>query len=53
MTLVTVSLTIGTVLMAGQTVGLIIMDAVFVIVALFLYFFVAMRGEEKYLKLTA
>lgn len=53
MTLVTVSLTIGTVLMAGQIVGLMIMDAVFVIVALFLYFFVAMKGEEKYLKLTA
>lgn len=51
--MVTFSLTIATVLMAGQTVGLVMMDAIFVIVAAYLYFVVAMRGEEKYMKLSA
>ena len=53
MLLFTVSLTFGTVFLAGQTAGLAIMDAIYVIVALFLYFVVAMRGDEKFMKLTA
>ena len=53
MVLFTVSLTFGTVFLAGQTAGLAIMDAIYVIVALFLYFVVAMRGDEKFMKLTA
>ena len=52
MVLVTISLTFATIFLAGQTVGLLIMDAIYVIVALFLYFAVAMRGDEKYMKLT-
>ena len=51
--LMTFSLTFATIFLAGQTVGLMIMDAIYVIVALFLYFAIAARGEEKYLKLTA
>lgn len=53
MTLFTISLTFATVFLAGQTVGLLIMDAVFIVVSLFLCFAVATRGEEKYTKLTA
>ena len=53
MVLTTISLTFGTVFLAGQTVGLLIMDAIFAIVALFLYLVIAARGEEKILKLTA
>ncbi len=53
MLLFAVGLTIAVVLLAGQVVGLLIMDAVFVIVSAFLYFAVATRGEEKYLKLSA
>ncbi|MBO4813025.1 hypothetical protein J5491_02645 [Candidatus Saccharibacteria bacterium] len=53
MVLTTISLTFGAVFLAGQTVGLLIMDAVFAVVALFLYFVIAARGEEKILKLTA
>ena len=53
MVLVTISLTFVTIFLAGQTVGLLIMDAIYVIVALFLYFVVAMRGDEKYMKLVA
>lgn len=53
MVLVTISLTFATIFVAGQTTGLLIMDAIYVIVALFLYFAVAMRGDEKYLKLVA
>ena len=53
MTLLTISLTFATVFLTGQTVGLLIMDAIFVIISLFLCFAVATRGEEKYLKLNA
>ena len=53
MVLVTISLIFTTVFLAGQITGLLIMDAIYVIIALFLYFVVAMRAEEKYLKLVA
>ena len=53
MVLVTISLIFATVFLAGQITGLLIMDAIYVIIALFLYFVVAMRAEEKYLKLVA
>lgn len=49
----TIPLTLAIVYLAGQTVGLIIMDAVFIIVSAFLYFAVATRGEERYTKLSA
>ena len=51
MVLVAISLTFATVFLAGQTAGLAIMDAVFAIVALYLYFVVATRGVERYEKL--
>lgn len=53
MVLLTVSMVFGMVFLAGQTAGLIMIDAVFVIISLFLYFAVAMRGDEKILKLVA
>ena len=53
MVLFTISLTFATVFLAGQVVGLLIMDAIYVIVSLFLYFAIVTRGEERYLKLTA
>ena len=53
MVMVVIPLTLATVYLAGQTVGLIIMDAVFVIVSAFLYFAVATRGEEKYSQISA
>lgn len=53
MVLLTVGLTIAIVLLAGQTVGLLIIDAVYVIVALFLYLAIVTRGDGKYLKLAA
>ncbi len=53
MVLFTISLTFVAVLFAGQTAGLIMMDALFAIVSLFLYFVIAARGEEKYMKLSA
>lgn len=53
MVLVTVSMIFGMVFIAGQTAGLIMIDAVFVIVSLFLYFVIAMRGDEKIMKLVA
>ena len=53
MVLVTISLVFAICFFVGQTVGLIMMNAIFIIIALFLYFAVATRGEEKYLKLTA
>ena len=53
MVLVTISLTFATVFLTGQIAGLAIMDAVYVIVALFLYFAISMRGDEKYLRLAA
>lgn len=53
MVLVTISMVFGLTFLVGQTVGLIIMDAIFVIVAAFLYFVIAMRGDEKIMNLTA
>lgn len=51
MVLFTISLTFALVLIAGQIVGLLIMDAIFIIVSGFLYFAVATRGAEKYRQL--
>lgn len=51
--LFTISLLFMVVFLAGQMAGLVMMNAIFMIVALFLYFVVAMRGEEKYMKLSA
>ena len=53
MVLVTISLAFVLVFIAGQTAGLLMMDAIFVIVSLFLYFVIVTRGEEKYMKLVA
>ena len=53
MVLVTISLEFVLVFVTGQTAGLLMMDAIFVIVSLFLYFAIATRGEEKYMKLVA
>lgn len=53
MVLVTISLTFAIIFLAGQTAGLAMMDAIYVVVALFLYFAIAMRGDEKYSKLVA
>ncbi|MBQ3470416.1 hypothetical protein IJH23_01720 [Candidatus Saccharibacteria bacterium] len=53
MVLLTVSLIFGLVFLAGQTAGLLMVDAVFVIVALFLYFTIVARGDEKIVKLVA
>ena len=53
MVLVSISLLFTLVFLAGQTTGLIILDAVFVIVSAFLYFVIATRGGEKYHKLSA
>ena len=53
MVLTTISLTFAMVFLTGQIVGLLIMDAVYVIVSLFLYFAIVTRGEEKYLGLNA
>jgi hypothetical protein len=46
-------MTFATIFLTGQTMGLIIIDATYVIVTLFLYFAIATRGEEKYTKLSA
>ena len=53
MVLFTISLTFAVVFLTGQVPGLIIMDAIFVIVSLFLLLAATTRGEEKYQKLTA
>lgn len=53
MVLFTIPLTFIAVFFAGQIVGLIMIDAMFVILCLFLYFVVAMRGEEYYMRLVA
>ena len=53
MVLVTISLAFAIVFIAGQTASLIIMDSTFAIVAAFLYFVIAARGEKKYTKLVA
>lgn len=51
--LVTISLTLGLVLIIGQTPALIIIDAIFTIVSAFLYFVIATRGDAKFSKLIA
>lgn len=48
MVLFTISLTFALVFIVGQITGLMIMDAIFVIVSAFLYFAIATRGVEKY-----
>ncbi len=53
MVLVTIPMVFGITFLVGQTTGLIIMDAIFAVVAVFLYFVIAMRGNEKIMKLTA
>lgn len=53
MVFVTISLASVVVFLVGQTAGLAMMDAIFVIVAAFLYFVIATRGEEKYRRLVA
>lgn len=53
MVLFTISLAFALVFFTGQVAGLLMMDAIFVIVALMLGFVVAMRGDEKYMKLMA
>lgn len=53
MVLFTVSLIFAMVFWTGQIMGLLIVDAVYVIAALILYFVVATRGEKKYMKLSA
>lgn len=53
MLLLTASLAFVVIFVTGQIVGLLIMDALFVVVSLFLYFAVATWGTEKYTQLTA
>ena len=53
MVLTTISLTFVVVLFAGQTAGLAIMDAIYVVISAYLLLVIATRGEEKYLKLSA
>ena len=52
MVLITISMTFVIVFLAGQTAGLIMMDAVFVIISLFLSLVAATKGEERFLKLS-
>ena len=49
---VTIPLTFVAVIFAGQMEGLLMMDAFFMIVSSYLYFAIAMRGEENYMKLS-
>lgn len=53
MVLFTISLTFALVFFTGQVAGLLMMDAIFIIVAFFLCFVVATKGDEKYMKLMA
>lgn len=53
MFLLTISFTTAAVFLAGQTVGLVMIDAAFVVIAVYLCIAVATRGEEKYTKLSA
>ena len=53
MVLITASMTFAVVFLAGQTVGLLMMDAIFVIMALYLCLAAVTRGEERYTKLSA
>ncbi len=53
MFLLTISFTTAAVFLAGQTLGLAMIDATFVVIAIYLCIAVATRGEEKYTKLSA
>ena len=53
MVLVAISLTFAAVFFAGQAAGLAMMNAVFVVIAMYLYFAVATWGKERYSKLAA
>ena len=53
MVLFTISLTFAAVFVVGQTIGLALIDAIYVLVATFLYSVIATWGEEKYMKLVA
>lgn len=53
MVLCTASLTFTVVFLTEQTMGLLMMDAIFVVIALFLCLAAVTRGEEKYTKLSA
>ena len=53
LTMVTLSLLLGCVILLGQTVGLLIVDIVFVWVAAILYATLSTSGEKKYMKLSA
>lgn len=53
MVLATISLAFVVIFIAGQTTGLIMMDAIFVIISAFLLFIAITRGEERYTKLSA
>lgn len=53
MVLFSISLLFALVIVAGQTAGLLMIDAIFAIVAGFLYLAIATCGEEKYHKLSA
>ena len=53
MVLITIPLAFAAVFFAGQTIGLIMMDAIFIIISIYLYLAIATRGEEKYTKLSA
>ena len=53
MVLLTISLLFAVVFITGQITGLLIMDAIFIIVSLFLCLAVATRGQEKYAQLAA
>lgn len=50
--LTTIPLTFLAVVFAGQTVGLVMMDAFFMIISMYLIFAIVMRGEENYMKLS-
>ena len=52
MVLTTIPLTFLAVVFSGQTVGLVMMDAFFMIISMYLYFAIVMRGEENYMKLS-
>ncbi len=53
MFLLTISFTTAAVFLAGQTAGLAMIDAAFVVIAIYLCIAAATRGEEKYAKLSA
>lgn len=53
MVLLTISFTFAVVFVAGQTVGLLMMDAIFVVMSAFLLLAVVTHGEERYDRLSA